>query len=107
MDLKKIPAQENNLLSKIGGKAIPNDLSKMEGAATQFEGLLVQEMIKSMWATIPKDGLISGSSEEEMFRDMLNQSFAEQISEGKGIGVKEVLLKDMKRLAKNEEKSIE
>lgn len=58
-------------------------------------------MIDSMWSSVPKDGLLSGSNEEEMYRDMLNQALASSISEGRGIGVKEVILKDINRLTKS------
>jgi flagellar protein FlgJ len=69
-------------------------------AAQQFEALLVQEMLKSMWATVPQGELFSGSHEEKMYRDMLNEAVASSISEGRGIGIKEVILKDLDGLSK-------
>ncbi len=69
-------------------------------AAEQFEALLVQEMLKSMWNSVPKGELISGSSEEQTYRDMFNEALANSIAEGRGIGIKEVILKDINRLAK-------
>lgn len=69
-------------------------------AAQQFEALLVQEMLKSMWATVPQGELLSGSHEEKMYRDMLNEAVASSISEGRGIGIKEVILKDLDGLSK-------
>jgi flagellar protein FlgJ len=69
-------------------------------AAKQFEALLVKEMLESMWSTVPKGGMLSGSNEESLYRDMFNEALANSISEGKGIGVKDVILKDFKRLNK-------
>jgi flagellar protein FlgJ len=69
-------------------------------AATQFEALLLQEVMKSMWKTVPKGELISGSDEEDTYRDMLNEALAKSISEGQGIGIKEVILKDINKLQK-------
>jgi Rod binding domain-containing protein len=69
-------------------------------AAEQFEALLTHEMLKSMWNTVPKGELISGSSEEQTYKDMLNEALANSIAEGRGIGIKEVILKDINRLAK-------
>lgn len=85
-------------------KRVPNvngvkDLSKIEDAARQFEGLLVQEMMKTMWQSVPKGELLSGSSEEGMYRDMLNEAVAKEVSEGQGIGVREILVRDMKKAA--------
>lgn len=71
-----------------------------EGAAQQFEAMLLKQMIDSMWSTIPKDGVLSGSNEEGMYRDMLNEALANSISEGKGVGIKEVILRDMNKLSK-------
>jgi Rod binding domain-containing protein len=53
-----------------------------------------------MWNTVPKGELISGSSEEQTYKDMLNEALANSIAEGRGIGIKEVILKDINRLAK-------
>ena len=71
-----------------------------EVAAQQFEALLVQEMLESMWNTVPKKGLLSGSHEEEMYRDMLNEALANSIAAGKGLGIKDVILNDFKKVQK-------
>lgn len=76
---------------------------RMKEAARQFESMLVHEMMKSMWSTVPKDGIISSSNEEDTFRDMMSDAVANTISEGKGMGVQEVVLKDMERIHKNEQ----
>lgn len=81
------------------GRSVPLT-QKPEEVARQFEGLLLKQMIDSMWSTVPKGGVISGSNEETMYRDMLNDALATSISEGKGIGVKDVILKDLNRLSK-------
>jgi flagellar protein FlgJ len=71
-----------------------------EEVARQFESLLVKQMIDSMWSTVPKGGLLSGSNEEGMYRDMLNEALSKSISEGRGIGVKDVILSDINKLDK-------
>lgn len=67
-----------------------------EVAAQQFESLLIKQMIESMWSTVPQKGLLSGSNEEAMYRDMLNEALANSISEGRGLGIKDVIMKDLK-----------
>jgi len=74
-----------------------NGLAEQQKAANQFEGLLLQEMLKAMWQTVPKGGLVSGSREEELYRDMLNEALSESISEGQGIGIKDVVLKEFQK----------
>jgi Rod binding domain-containing protein len=63
--------------------------------------MLVKQMIDSMWSTVPKEGVLSGSREEELYRDMLNEAIANSIAEGKGMGIKDVILKDINKLSKN------
>jgi Rod binding domain-containing protein len=53
-----------------------------------------------MWSTVPKGGLVSGSNEEALYRDMFNEALSNSISEGKGIGIKNVILNDFNRLNK-------
>ena len=73
-------------------------------AATQFEALLVQQMLQSMWKTVPNEGLLTSNEERDFYRDMLSESLAKDISEGQGIGIKEVIMKDMNRLQNREKK---
>lgn len=65
-------------------------------AAEQFESLLVNEMLKSMWQTVPQGELLSGGNDERTYRDMLNEALANSIAAGKGIGIKDVVMKDLK-----------
>lgn len=71
---------------------------KAEKAAEQFEALLLQQMFQSMWKSVSSEGMLSGSREEEHFRDMLNEGLATEIARGQGIGIKDVLLRDMQGL---------
>lgn len=76
-----------------GAKADPK---RAEEAATQFEAVLVQQMMKSMWQSVPKSGLLSGSSEEELYQDMLQQEVAQHISKYQSLGIKDMVLKELK-----------
>jgi flagellar protein FlgJ len=79
---------------KKSGKDSPEAIKK---AATQFEALLLGQMLNSMWATVPKSEL-TGSKEEEMYRDMLNQAMAEDIADKQSIGVRDVIAKDISKI---------
>ncbi|MBX7144136.1 MAG: rod-binding protein [Oligoflexia bacterium] len=83
-----------------GARSAQQHQAEVTKAATQFEAMLVQEMLKSMWSTVPQNGLISGSREEEMFRDMFNEGLANQISEGPGLGIKDVVIREITRAEK-------
>lgn len=70
----------------------PQDI---EQAAADFEALLLHQMFQSMWATVPQQGLISGGREEQYFRDMFTEGLARDISQGPGIGIKEVIMREL------------
>jgi Rod binding domain-containing protein len=66
-----------------------------EDAANQFEGLLLQQLFKSMWQTVPKGGMLSSSHEESLYRDMLNEALTENVTDQSSIGVRDVVLREL------------
>ncbi len=71
---------------------------EIDKAARDFEALLLHQMLKSMWESVPAGGLFGGSNEADMYRDMFNEALADSVSEGQGVGVREMVAKDLKRL---------
>jgi flagellar protein FlgJ len=99
MDPLKILSTQTTQVPEVSQVKLPASQDPKQ-AAQQFEALLVQEMLKSMWATVPQGELLTGSHEEKMYRDMLNEAVADSISKGRGIGIKDVIAKDLEGLAK-------
>ena len=66
-----------------------------EKAATEFEALMVQQMLKSMWQSVEKSGLISGGYEEELYQEMLQQEVAGHISKYQSFGIKDMVMREM------------
>ena len=91
--LKPLTPHSEGGVSPVTAKQHEQEIKK---AATQFESLLVKEMLKSMWSTVPKEGILSGSKEEEIYQDMFQDSLADSISEHQSIGVREIIMKDIK-----------
>lgn len=58
--------------------------------ARQFESLFVNEMLKSMRAASPGDGLFGGQAEGQ-YRDLLDQQLSMQMSGGRGLGLAPVI----------------
>ena len=78
-----------------------NDAKKMEKATGGFEALLLHEMLKAMWSTVQTTGLMGeDSNQAQIYRDMLNQAISDSIAEGKGIGVKQFLKKELLKMPK-------
>lgn len=86
-------AKNTSLHKQLGVK---DKEAQIKDASTQFEALLLQQMMGAMWSTVPKDGVISGSREEELYRDMLNEAVAKSTASGQGIGIKEVIARELR-----------
>ena len=93
------PLDSSIIMAGKGAKLKPS-LNDPAQAAEQFEALILQEMMKSMWRTVPDGGILSGSNEEATYRDMLNEAVAQSIASGKGVGIKDMISKDINKLEK-------
>lgn len=110
--LNKLASQSNNDLSRKfaldvkdmgnlrqGAKA--GSPEALKGAATQFEAMFVNMMMKSMRDATPQDGL--GNSEQtKMFTGMLDQQTSQNIAK-KGIGLADMLVR---QLSKNDSQAL-
>ncbi len=59
-----------------------------------MEGMFVQMMLKSMRDALPKDGLFS-SEHTRLYTSMYDQQIAQQMTAGKGLGLAEMMVKQM------------
>ena len=58
--------------------------------AQQFESIFVSMMVKSMRDTLPKDGLFS-SNQMDAYQDMFDKQMAVDLSSKGGIGLAEII----------------
>ncbi len=63
--------------------------------ARQFESVFMHQVFKSMRATVPKEGLMSGGFGEQVFTDMLDAQFAELATSQGSSGLAEMLARDL------------
>lgn len=64
-------------------------------AAQQFEALFLNMMLKSMREATPKEGLFDNSN-TELYTSMLDSQLAQSLSKGRGIGLAEMMLRQMR-----------
>ena len=79
----------------LGDRSVKSE-AEADKAAKGFEALLLQQMLKSMWETVEQSNFLGGDSNQAgIYRDMLNQAISDSVSEGRGIGVKQYLRKEL------------
>ncbi len=59
-----------------------------DDAARKFEAMIAKMMIKELRRSLP-EGSLFGSREMEMFADFFDQAFAEQMTGGEGLGLRD------------------
>lgn len=68
--------------------AASKDHDRLEKACGDFEAIFVQQLFKTMRASIPEAGLFNGGRAEEIYTSMLDQHVAEKMAHGQsGIGL--------------------
>jgi flagellar protein FlgJ len=81
-------------LERLRGAASKMSPGALREAAGQFEALLVQSMLKSMRSVSFSNGLFE-SSDTGMYRDMLDQQLALEMSRGRGIGLADMIARQL------------
>ena len=110
MDLINRAEIQNNLFSQLTEKNLDRmrnqskfgqiDSEKdMEKVARDFESVFVNKLFQSMRKGVPKSGLLD-SSAMKMYQSMMDQEMAKLMSKGKGMGIGEMVYKDLSRLDK-------
>jgi len=104
MHSPRIPAA-NDLSSKLAldvkdmgslkQSARANSPEALKTAATQFESLFVNMMMKSMREATPQDGMLD-SQQTKMFQSMLDQQTSQNIAK-KGIGLADMLVRQLSK----------
>ncbi|MEZ0151372.1 MAG: flagellar assembly peptidoglycan hydrolase FlgJ [Candidatus Reddybacter sp.] len=72
------------------------DSEALSGAAKQFESVFVQMMLKAMRDTVPEGGLFE-SEQSDFYEGMFDQQISLNIANGKGIGLAEVIERQLGR----------
>lgn len=75
--------------------AQPQDEATLRKVAQQFEALLTQQVLKSARAASMGDELMGGAG-LDLYKDMFDQQMAQQMSAGKGLGLADVLVQQLR-----------
>ncbi len=64
-------------------------------AAKQFEGVMISQMLGSMFEGISTDGPFGGGQGEAMFRSLMLDEYGKQISNQGGFGLSDAITKSL------------
>lgn len=91
--IQKPAASLNGLPPKRSGVSDgEEDLHRVCG---EMESLFLNYLLKEMRDTVPKDGLVGKSTAGGIYESMLDSEMSRTLSEGEGIGLKAVLLRQL------------
>lgn len=78
--------------------AIANkDEKQLKAACKEFESIMLSMMYKQMRSAIPRSDLIPSDAGRDIFESMLDEALMEEASKGKGVGLADVLYKQLSR----------
>jgi peptidoglycan hydrolase FlgJ len=76
------PATEHTVLDAV------KDRDRLDKACADFEAIFVQQLFKTMRASVPASELFNGGRAEEIYTSMLDQQVSEKMAHGhQGIGL--------------------
>lgn len=84
------------------GERGKDDLKK---AAQEFESYFISYMLKVMRESMPKDSLLGGGKGEEIYRSFQDEELAKRMVESGGIGLTEIIMRNLSRTLKSGEDS--
>jgi len=71
------------------------DPAVLEQVAGQFEALFIDTLMKNMRSTSLGEPIFGNSDQHEMYQEMLDKQFAQEMAGGNGIGLKEMLIRQL------------
>jgi flagellar protein FlgJ len=77
-------ANNNKPADRQDDLASDGDHGRLAKACADFEAIFVQQLFKTMRASVPESKLLDGGRAEELYTSMLDQRVAEQMAQGQG-----------------------
>ncbi|MBM3282701.1 flagellar biosynthesis protein FlgJ [Candidatus Gottesmanbacteria bacterium] len=87
--------------SKINESTKQNEIS-LRQACQDFESIFIFHLMKNMRQTVPKSySMLYGGLSEDIYRSMMDEEIARNIARGPGIGLAEILYRQLSRVKKS------
>lgn len=96
-ELEKSKAEIDQLHASANAATESGDLEALKKVAKEFEEIFLNMLLKSMRSTIEDGGLTEKSNQRGIFEGMLDEEFAKQISQKGGIGIQDMMVRQLQR----------
>ena len=93
-DTPRVDANDFRQFAALRRGAEANDPATLRAAAKQFESLFTKMMLDSMRSASMGDPLF-GSDQGDMYQDMADDQLAVQLSQGRGLGLADMLIRQL------------
>lgn len=74
----------------------PQRVEALRQAAQGFEAIFVRILLREMRNTVPESDLLDGGFARDVFEDLLDEKRAEQIAGSQGLGLGEMVFRQLK-----------
>ncbi len=96
----KSTAQQNAFEALLDEAIEKKDDTKLKTACQEFEGYYLQQLFTEMRKTVHDSGLLEKSQGRDIYEDMLYEEYAKNMSKGQGLGISEMLYKQLSKTIK-------
>src|SRR5450631_3851125 len=93
-------ALDSQSLDKLRLQAKQSPNKALKGAAQQFEQVFLNMMLKSMREATPQENMFD-NDQTKMFTGMLDQQLAQSMSSGQGVGLAEIMVRQLSHSSMN------
>lgn len=101
-DVSQLMARQQQDLQIDPQKASNASSDKLKDTTQEFESLFIKMMLDAMHETLnPKEGLLYGGKGEEIFKDMLNTEYAQQMAREGSFGIADTMYDEFSQKQRN------
>ena len=70
---------------------------KLRKACADFEAIMLNQLLSTARQSMPEGGLFGGGHAEEMYRSMQDEELSKHLTQGKGMGLGELLFQQISK----------
>lgn len=91
----KIVPKPQGELSRVPPEQKPPVNPGLRKVSKQFEAVFIGQLVNAMRQTVPREGFIKQSQAERVFQGMLDQEYAQRISDSEQLGLSDLVYRHL------------